>query len=74
MKAILEFNLPDDDSEFTFATKGSKYYVALWDIDQWLRARMKYDDTVTGEQYEAYEKTREELRDIMSSRGVSFDD
>jgi len=74
MKAILEFNLPDDDSEFTFATKGSKYYVALWDIDQWLRARIKYDDTVTGEQYEAYEKTREELRDIMSSRGVSFDD
>jgi hypothetical protein len=56
------------------AIKGSKYYVALWDIDQWLRARLKYDDTLTDGQYEAYEKTREELRDIMSSRGVSFDD
>jgi hypothetical protein len=74
MKATLEYNLPDDDIDFNMAIKGSKYYVALWDIDQWLRARLKYDDTLTDGQYEAYEKTREELRDIMSRHGVSFDD
>jgi hypothetical protein len=74
MKAILEFNLPDDQDEFNFATRGSNYYIILWDIDQWLRSKMKYDDTLTDGQYEAYEKTREELRDMMTSRGITFDD
>jgi hypothetical protein len=74
MKAILEFNLPDDQDEFDFATRGSKYYIILWELDQWLRSKMKYDDTLTDGQYEAYEKTREELRDMMTSRGITFDD
>jgi len=74
MKAIIEFNLPDDQDDFTFATKGLKYYLVLWDMDQWLRSKLKYDDTLTDGQYEAYEKTREELRDLMLSRGVTFDD
>jgi hypothetical protein len=74
MKATLEFNLPDDQDEFNFATRGSNYYIILWDLDQWLRSKMKYDDTLTDGQYEAYEKTREELRDMMTSRGITFDD
>lgn len=74
MKATLEFNLPEDQDEFNFATRGSNYYIILWDIDQWLRSKMKYDDTLTDGQYEAYEKTREELRDMMTSRGITFDD
>jgi len=74
MKATLEFNLPEDQDEFNFSTRGSNYYIILWDIDQWLRSKMKHDDTLTDGQYEAYEKTREELRDMMTSRGITFDD
>lgn len=34
MKAILEFNLPEDQSEFELASKAGKMHSALWDIAQ----------------------------------------
>jgi hypothetical protein len=34
MKATLEFNLPEDRSEFTLACNGAKYHSAIWDISQ----------------------------------------
>jgi hypothetical protein len=74
MKAILEFDLPDDETEFNFATKGSEYYLTLWDLDQWLRAKIKYDDTLHEKEYEAYEKSREQLREIMNNNGITFND
>jgi hypothetical protein len=72
MKAILEFNLPDDDSEFNLANKGGKYYCALWEMDQWLRSKIKYDDTLTDEQHSTYQKCRDQLRECMFDNDVSF--
>lgn len=34
MKAILEFNLPEEQLEFQMASKASDMYAALWDIAQ----------------------------------------
>lgn len=34
MKAILEFNLPEEQSEFDLATKAGNMHAALWDIAQ----------------------------------------
>jgi len=42
MKAILEFNLPDDQQDFDLATSGLKFWSVLWDLDQSLRAKTKY--------------------------------
>ena len=42
MKAILEFNLPEDDHEFQMATNGSKFHSVLWEMDQYLRGKIKY--------------------------------
>jgi hypothetical protein len=74
MKATLEFNLPDDQTEFNFANSGSRYYCALWEMDQWLRSKIKYGENLTDEQYGVYELCREELRDIMSNNTISFND
>lgn len=74
MKAILEFDLPDDQYEFDFANKGGKYYSVLWDMDQWYRSKIKYDGTLSDEQYKIYEESREHLRDIMNEYGVTFND
>jgi hypothetical protein len=33
MKAVLEFNYPDDEDAFKYAVKGEEYYKALIEID-----------------------------------------
>lgn len=49
MKAILEFNLPDDHIEYKHANKAVDYYLALGDIDHEIRNYLKYYDDKTVE-------------------------
>ena len=67
MKATLEYNLPDDQEEFNHATNGFNYYMALVEMDEWLRAEYKYND-----KEEMYE-VREKLREIISENFVKID-
>lgn len=75
MKATLEFNLPEDQSDFDLAVNGAKAQVALWEMDQWLRSQYKYmsDAEYSEDKYETYEKCREQLREIMLEYGLKFD-
>ena len=75
MKAILEFNLPEDDHEFKMATQGASMHSVLWEMDQWLRAQYKYmpDTEYSEDKYEAYENARNQLRDIMFENGINLD-
>ena len=74
MKATLEFNLPDDSEEHQVAVKAKELYLSLWDIDQWLRSKIKYsEDGAFESPIDALEKAREELREIMVKYNVSFD-
>ena len=76
MKAILEFNLPEDNQEFKLATKGSDWWHVCWEMDQWLRSQYKYmpDEEFTQDRYDAYVEAREKLFELMSQNGVSLDD
>jgi len=75
MKAILEFNLPEDHIEFEMATNGSKMHSVLWEMDQWLRAQYKYmpDTEYSEDKYNTFEKCRDQLREIMFENGVKFE-
>ena len=74
MKAILEFNLPEDQQEFDLATKGMAFWSILWDLDQSLRAKTKYaSDDLPQDKYDAYQEIRDELRELMSENMISFD-
>ena len=75
MKAILEFNLPEDHIDFELAVNGAKAQSTLWEMDQWLRAQYKYmpDDEYSKDKYETYEKCRDKLREIMFENGLKFD-
>jgi hypothetical protein len=75
MKAILEFNLPEDHIEFEMATNGSKMHSVLWEMDQWLRAQYKYmsDAEYSEDKYETFEKCRDQLREIMFENGIKFE-
>lgn len=69
MKAILEFNLPEERGEFELINKASQLYSVLFDFDQWVRHKMKYESI---EKIELIE-VREKLYELMSESGVNFD-
>lgn len=58
MKAILEFNLPEDQDEFEITQNGYKYNSVLRELDNWLRSEIKY-----GERKD--ETTLQEVRDKL---------
>lgn len=67
MKAILEFNLPEDNQEFELTAKALKMFGTLWDFDVWLRTEIKYNNQ------EQYEPVREKLRELMDDNRIDFD-
>jgi len=79
MKAILEFDLNDfdndDRSSFQDAVNGTKWKLAMWELDQWLRSQYKYmsDEDYKEGAYEAYEKSREKLYEILNNDGLKLD-
>jgi hypothetical protein len=64
MKAILEFDLPEDNHDFQAAINGENYKSAIWEFDQLLRSEMKYKE-LTDETYKALDYCRKELRKIL---------
>ena len=78
MKAILEFDLNDyendDRSSFQDAVNGTKWKLAMWELDQWLRSQYKYmpDDAPEGA-YDAYYKSREKLHEILNADSLNLD-
>lgn len=74
MKAILEFNLPDDQHEYELANKAFSLWHVLWELDQDLRAKTKYaPDNLPEDKYDAYEEIREKLHELMNENNVSLD-
>ena len=66
MKATLEFNLPEDQERFDFATNGFNYYMALCEMDEWLRSEYKYNDK------EEMYAVREKLNYFISENNVQI--
>ncbi|HAZ07953.1 MAG TPA: hypothetical protein DCZ01_05380 [Elusimicrobia bacterium] len=44
MKAILEFDLPEESSEHKLALEGGSWMSVCHDLDQWLRSIQKHGD------------------------------
>ena len=74
MKAILEFILPEDKIEFETATKSMDWAILAWDIDQYIRNRLKYqtEKLQTTSANEELELLRNELHDLMEVSGLQF--
>ena len=71
MKAILEFNLPEDKEEFEVASKAMDWSLVVWDMEQHLRNKLKYDnDYKTPNQ--ALEHMRETLNELLIDKGLIY--
>lgn len=74
MKAILEFNLPEDNQDFQLATSAMKFWSVLYELDQDLRSKTKYaPDDLPRDKYDAYQEVRDLLYELMSSENISLD-
>jgi len=72
-KIILEFDSVEEQDDARDALDGYKWKLAVWDIDQHLRSELKYNDNIKGEVYDALEKVRDEIRDILEGYGIKLD-
>lgn len=74
-RATLSFKLPEEAYEFKAAEQGGDARAVLWDLDQYLRTKIKYGgDYVTPEKREIYEELRGVLRTLLHDRDITLDD
>jgi hypothetical protein len=69
MKSILEFDLsePDEAKNHLRAIHANNAFMVLWEMDQWLRNEIKYNNR------EVLQEIRDKLSELMEDVGISFD-
>lgn len=72
MKAILEYNLPDDQHEYDIAIQANKTQSFLWDFSQRLRSWRKYYHDFKDAD-DALDKIREEFYRLLNQHNVNID-
>ena len=68
MKAILEFELPTDKENFDASAKGMDWGLLVWDIDQFIRNKIKYEQDRDG----VFQLVRIELNFQMKEKGLQY--
>lgn len=71
MKAILEFNLPDEQAEHYCAIKGADMLNVLWELKAELRSMLKYGE-LPEQQYEIVEKIQSFLIDSLNDNEINL--
>ena len=68
MKAILEFELPEDREEYVVASRGMEWALLVWHIDQFIRNKIKYEQDKDG----ILQLVRNELNFQMEEKGLKY--
>ena len=68
MKAILEFNLPEDKEEFDVTSRGMDWALLAWDIEQFIRNKIKYEQDSDG----VLQLVRDKLNCLMEEKGLKY--
>jgi hypothetical protein len=74
---ILIYDLTDEDARHAakLADKAEAMSLVLWDLDQWLRNKVKYPaDTDPTDGVEAFEQARAQLRELCVSHSIDMDE
>lgn len=77
MTGTLRFNLddPDDSASFRWALHGRDAHFALAALDEWLRAKIKYEPADTSKEViDAYEEMQKLLQSECEGRGLVIDE
>lgn len=71
MKATLEFNLPEETEDFETASNGWKFKSVLYELETFLRSKVKYEELKEGE-YEVYYKVRDHLWELVNEEKLDL--
>lgn len=71
-KVTIEFDSVEEQDDIRDALDGFKWRMVAWELDEFLRTEMKYNEKLTQSDYEFAEKIREELRERISSYNLSL--
>lgn len=74
MKAVLEFNLPQEQSEHRLALDGWKWKSVVIEFSDQLRSALKYDDDLTPEADECLENLRAKLFQLIADHNLNLYD
>ena len=72
MKAIIEFNLPEEKREHLAAMHGMDAFCSLWSIQQIIRNAGKHAN-FTDEQWEVYEQIKAAIYEEINSLDVDVE-
>jgi len=73
-KVILEFDSLEEADDLKSALDGCKWKSVAWDMQQYLRNKLKYaDEDMSDETYEVFEKVQQELNTIISENQLYLD-
>lgn len=67
MELKFDSSKPGDDDDFKLAMHGTDFYLVLWDLDQFLRNEIKYQNK------NEYQPIRDKLHELMQERNVTLD-
>lgn len=75
MKAILEFNLPEDQTEYQVVNDAPKMFSVLWDMKQWLRGQLKFPENMnlSDDGYQVLEQCRDKLNELLMDNNLDLD-
>jgi hypothetical protein len=73
VKAILEFNLPEEQYEFRCALNGARWRSVVEDLDNELRSILKYG-TAPQESEESLQQLRDKLHLFLEEEGLKLHD
>lgn len=62
----------ESEYELRVYTQATAMWNTLWEFDQYLRNELKHED-LTDAQYEAYDKIRDKLHEIINDNDVKLD-
>jgi hypothetical protein len=78
MKVVMRFDFDAENFDkvhFKDALNGQKWRLTIWEFDQWLRSNTKHaPDSMSKEQHNAYQKTREELHRFLNEANLMLDE
>lgn len=72
-KAILEFDLPDESTEFKMASTAMDMWCAMWDFSQWMRSQWKYVEHEHSETMDFIDECRQQFYTCLEDHGVNLD-
>lgn len=72
-KVIIEFDSNEESEDIRVCLDGYKYKLVLWDLDQHLRAEIKYNEKLPSEITEAYENLRHKIREFLNDYNINLE-